>query len=84
MSWPTGRSRGAPPVDWLALIENLLTHHAPQGSRCRACGRLPDGMTPVRHQATAVHNRLVQAGAVSVHDRASLGQDGVQQPVDLP
>lgn len=68
MSWPTGRAPSAPPVDWFAVILDLLTVHAADGSRCRSCGRLPAKMTIVEHQATAIHNRLVQAGLAKPRD----------------
>jgi hypothetical protein len=41
-------------------------------------------MSPVRQQAVVVHNRLVQSGVVTVYDRATLGQDGVEQRADVP
>lgn len=73
MTWPTGRAPSPPPVDWRMAFDDMLRHHAPDGPRCRSCGRLPEGMDPVLHQATGIFNMLVQRGVISVYDRPPLG-----------
>jgi hypothetical protein len=53
------------PLDVVALIERLLVEHRSlPGARCATCGKLPEGMTPTRHRATLVYNRLEQAGLI--------------------
>lgn len=57
------RATVAPAVDPVEIIERQLTQHpSAPGGKCATCGTLPEGMTPVRHRAIAVYNRLAQAG----------------------
>ena len=66
-TWASEEAHHATAVDWQAAIEHLLREHVPEGRRCRACGPLPDGVDPVDHQATIVHDHLVHLGVVRAH-----------------